>query len=76
MCSICGQSPCPPGCPNADDPPTVSYCKWCGEPIVVGEEMYELEDEYYHEECLKDNAFDILVDECGAIAKTAERSDI
>lgn len=62
MCDICRQTPCHPCCPNADDPPTVYTCEHCKEPIVVGDEYYELEGEFYHEECLEDNAVEILID--------------
>ncbi len=75
MCEICRQSPCHPQCPNAPDPPTVYTCKSCGEPIVVGDEYYEFDGDYYHEECFEDNATAILVEQCGASRGTAEEDE-
>lgn len=72
MCSECYMSPCHPRCPNAPEPPKVYTCKICGEPIVEGEEYYEMDAEFYHEECFEDNAVQILMDECGAMKGTAE----
>lgn len=72
MCSECHMSPCHPRCPNAPEPPKVYTCKICGEPIVEGEEYYEMDAEFYHEECFEDNAVQILMDECGAMKGTAE----
>ena len=75
MCDICRQSPCHPQCPNAPDPPTVYVCKSCGDPIVVGDEYYEFDGDYYHEECFEDNATAILVEQCGATRGTAEEDE-
>lgn len=75
MCDICRQSPCHPQCPNAPDPPAVYTCKICGESIVAGDVFYEMDGEYYHEECFEDNAVSILVEECGAMKGTAEKDD-
>lgn len=72
MCDVCRMSPCHPRCPNAPEPPKVYTCKICGEPIVEGEEYYEMDAEFYHEECFEDNAVQILMDECGAMKGTAE----
>lgn len=72
MCDECRMSPCHPRCPNAPEPPKVYTCKICGEPIVEGEEYYEMDAEFYHEECFEDNAVQILMDECGAMKGTAE----
>ena len=54
MCSICGYSTCPAGCPNADDPPAVYNCEICGESIVVGDEYVDLDGEKFHRECFED----------------------
>ncbi len=75
MCEICRQSPCHPRCPNAPDPPTVYTCKHCNEPIVVGDEYYELDGDYYHEECFEDNAAAILTESYGATKGTAEEEE-
>lgn len=72
MCSLCGRSPCDSRCPNAPDPPTVYTCKHCSEPIVPGDEFYELDGDYYHEECFEDEALDILMNQFGAIKGVAE----
>lgn len=72
MCDECRMSPCHPRCPNAPEPPKVYTCKICGEPIVEGDEYYEMDAEFYHEECFEDNAVQILMDECGAMKGTAE----
>jgi hypothetical protein len=37
--------------------------------------FYEMDGEYYHEECFEDNAVSILVEECGAMKGTAEKDD-
>lgn len=72
MCNICHQTPCHPRCPNAPEPQAVYTCKICGQSIVDGEEYYEMDGEYYHEECFEDNAVKILMDDCGAMKGTAE----
>lgn len=71
MCYICLNSPCLPGCPNADEPEAIFYCECCGEPIVEGDEYYEMDGYYYHEECFRDNAVEILL-EIGATHGFAE----
>lgn len=75
MCDICMVSPCAAGCPNAPDPDTVFTCKHCGEPIVVGDDYYEMDGDHWHEDCFRDCAVEILV-EIGASRRTAESSDI
>ncbi len=72
MCIQCGMTPCHRGCSNAQDPPKVYHCKYCGEDIVEGEEYVELEGEHYHQECFEDNAVLILMEEYGAIKGVAE----
>lgn len=74
MCEICHSTPCHPRCPNAPEPPEVYKCKACGEPIVEGDEYYEYEGNYYHEECFEDSAVDILL-ESGATKGTAESEE-
>lgn len=75
MCEVCRMSPCHPQCPNAPEPPTVYTCKSCNEPIVAGDEYYELDGEHYHEDCFNDNATSILVESCGAKKGTAETEE-
>lgn len=72
MCDVCRQTPCNPRCPNAPEPQAVYTCKICGESIVEGDEYYEMDGEFYHEECFEDAAVKILMDECGAMKGTAE----
>lgn len=72
MCEICHQCPCAPRCPNAPEPPTVYTCKHCGEPIVVGDDYFELDGDYYHEECFCDSAIDLLIEKFGARCGVAE----
>ncbi len=73
MCDVCHQMPCHPRCPNATETPAVYTCKICGESIVADEDYYEMDGEFYHEECFESNAVKILMDECGAMKGTAER---
>lgn len=75
MCEICHMTPCHPQCPNAPEPHAVYYCKVCGEPIVAGETYYEMDSEFYHEECFEDNAVNILMEECGAMKSVAEEPE-
>lgn len=76
MCDVCRRSPCDPRCPNAPDPPTVYTCKWCGEPIVPGEEYLEFDGDYYHlEDCADSVAISLLTEKCGAKKGIAEEDD-
>lgn len=72
MCDICHMTPCDPRCPNAPEPQEVYTCKLCGEAIRVGDDYYEMDGEFYHEDCFEDNAVKILLDECGAMKGVAE----
>ncbi len=75
MCEICRSSPCLSGCPNAPDPEKVHTCEYCGEDIVVGDEYFEYDGEYYHDECFADCAVELLI-EAGAKRSTASEDDI
>lgn len=75
MCSDCGMSFCPTSCPNSTGPETVYICKECGEPIVAGEEYYEMDGDFYHEDCFEDAAVKILMNDCGAIRGIADPDD-
>ena len=75
MCDLCRCYPCYFSCPNAPEPEGVYTCESCKEDIVVGDTNYKFEGEYYHEECFKDNAVEILL-ENGAEKGEAERDDI
>lgn len=76
MCEICLHSPCLSGCPNAPDPPTVWKCEYCGESIVVGDEYVEIDGDHYHRECAQDEAYELLLEKCGAKEGTAELEDL
>lgn len=77
MCDICGRTPCDSRCPNAPDPDAIFICKWCHEPIAIGEEYLEFGGDYYHlEECASDAAISLLTKECGARIGVAEEEDI
>ena len=75
MCDICLRSPCASGCPNANESDTVFTCKHCGEPIVVGDDCYEMDGDYWHEDCFRDCSVEIL-EKLGAKKVTAQESDI
>lgn len=75
MCDICGCYPCLSGCPNAPDPPEVYRCKHCDEPIVVGDEYYEMDGDHWHRECFEDIAVSLLL-EIGATLSEASANDI
>lgn len=62
MCMYCGRSKCPGGCPNAPEPKSVGTCVWCGEDIIVGDRCYQIDGSMYHEDCVRENAYDILFD--------------
>lgn len=72
MCSECHMSRCPSGCPNAPDPPTVYICNYCGEPIVAGEDYWQLEGDYWHEDCFDLNLKDIAKERFDAYHGIAE----
>ena len=76
MCSICGYSTCPAGCPNADDPPAVYNCEICGESIVVGDEYVDLDGEKFHRECFEDLDTGELMEYIGGSIRTANEDDI
>ena len=72
MCSVCCMSPCHPRCPNADEPKAIYKCSFCEESIVEGDEYYELDGEYYHDECFEDNALEFIIEKLGVTKRTAE----
>lgn len=75
MCKVCHKTPCDPRCPNAPEPPVVYTCKICKEGIVAGDDYYEMDGEFYHEDCFEDNAVKILMEECGAMRGVAEMEE-
>lgn len=73
MCEICRSSPCLTRCPNAPEPPTIYTCKYCGEPVIAGDEYMEIDGDYYHlEDCAQDAALTLLLEQCGARTGVAE----
>ena len=72
MCSVCRKSPCDSRCPNAPDPPTVYTCKYCGEPIVEGDEYVDVDGDFYHSECVSDAAEGILMEQSWVTRGVAE----
>lgn len=61
MCQICRHSPCLNGCPNAPDPPAVTTCRKCGEPITPGYEFARIDGLDYCDECIDDMPYCELV---------------
>ena len=41
-----------PRCPNAPEPPVVCLCCQCGKEIYEGDEIYDINDEKWCEECV------------------------
>lgn len=64
MCMYCGFTKCPSGCPNAPAPKRVAECHCCKHDILEGETVYEINGCLYHEDCVRDNAYDILIEDC------------
>lgn len=71
MCSECYQTPCNPRCPNAPEPKAVYRCKYCETDIVEGDEYVEVDDDYYHYDCLEDVAVGLLFDKLGLLIEVA-----
>ena len=63
MCSICGQYPCAPSCPNAPAKPCPFKCAYCGEGIEIGESYYTFHKRKYHKECVWDMTADEWIKE-------------
>lgn len=76
MCSICGYSKCPSGCPNADEPPAVYECDVCGESIVVGDEYVDIDGKKIHRECFEDLDLGDVLEFAGGSLQTASEDDI
>lgn len=52
MCEICRQFKCPSACPNSPAPPVFSKCYGCGADILDGDEYYDIDGDYYCENCI------------------------
>lgn len=72
MCSICHSTPCLSACPNAKEPYSIGKCKYCGDPIYVGEEYGEIEGRKYHYECLGEFSVTDWLEIVGGQIKDAE----
>lgn len=75
MCSICHMSRCPSGCPNAPDPPAVTTCVRCGEPITPGNEYARIGGLDYCESCIDDMPLCQLIPLLGWEWKTVESGE-
>lgn len=76
MCEVCGCSGGHlSGCPEGPGPKVIHTCKFCGDDIVEGEECYELDGEYWHEDCFGDAALALLTERFGARLVVAEEDD-
>lgn len=76
MCKICHYTPCLSGCPNAPDPPPVTHCCSCGEPIIPGDEYGIIDGEVWCEGCLDDLPLCVLIPKLGGEWRTASEEDI
>lgn len=54
MCDVCLKVPCDNRCPNAPEPPHVFVCSGCGEPILEGDDYWEIMGEQWCECCITD----------------------
>ena len=52
MCEICRQYRCPSACPNAPEPPAFAECVGCGAVIMDGDDYYDIDGDYYCDECI------------------------
>lgn len=55
MCDICGKYPCDSRCPNAPEPELFGKCCMCGEKIFDGDTYYDIEGEYWCEDCIDES---------------------
>lgn len=76
MCQECHMTPCHPRCPNAPDPPSVTTCHRCKEPIYPGEEYAHIDGVDYCESCIDDMPYCELIPLLGGDWKTASEEDI
>ena len=61
MCEYCRTSPCPSGCPNADEPENIGVCIECDRAVYECETRYDIPGiGLYCEDCI--NEFRILGD--------------
>lgn len=75
MCQYCLTSPCPAGCPNADEPEPTETCKHCGDGIFCEDEYVEINGLCYHIECIGDMEPRELLELLMVDVKTAGESE-
>lgn len=75
MCQYCLTSPCPAGCPNADEPEATETCKYCGDGIFKEDEYAEIEGVCYHIDCLSDMGIKELLELLGVDVKIADERE-
>ena len=51
-CECCRMYTCPSSCPNAPDPPVFAECVGCGNDILDGDDYYDINGDYYCEDCI------------------------
>lgn len=76
MCRECHMSRCSSRCPMAPEPPAVTTCYRCKEPIIPGDEYAHIYGVDYCEMCLEDMPYSELVTLMGGEWKTAREEDI
>ncbi len=76
MCQECRMIPCHPRCPNAPEPPAVTTCQRCREPIRPGEEYARIGGADYCEACIDDMPYCELIPLLGGEWKTATEDDV
>jgi len=54
LVDCCGRSPHDYRCPHATEPQAIYTCSTCREHIFEGEEYYELDENFYHTDCLSE----------------------
>ena len=52
MCEICHKYTCPSSCPNAPAPQRFARCSACGADIIDGDDYYDIDGDYYCEDCI------------------------
>lgn len=65
-----GYEPEPPLDPP--EPDIMDVCRHCGDFIYEGDEMVEFDDFSYHDDCFRECAADILIEQYGAYKHCAE----
>ena len=72
MCSLCGQLPCNPKCPNAPYVNPLYWCSRCGNGIYSGEYFFDGYGGKVCEDCLDEMTAHEIIKMCGDELKLAE----